>query len=56
MKDIYTYLGIHSNSSPTAGFFPIRRDDTAITFSLIDPYNNTASYARHGFKCFMIGK
>ena len=56
MDDIYTYLGIHANSSSTAGYFPIRKDDTAITFSLIDPNTNTVSYIEHGFKCFMIGK
>ena len=56
MKDVYTYLGIHANSSPTVGYFPIRGSDTAITFSLIDPDSNPVTHADHAFKCFMIGK
>ena len=56
MNEIYSYLGIHSNSDPTAGYFPIRGSDNTITISLIDPYKDTVTHAKHGFRCFMIGK
>ena len=52
--EVYIYLGIHSNSNPLLGYFPIMGGNNAI--SLIDPKKTSSTSGLHGFRCFLIGR